>query len=118
VASLLSPGGACLVNCIDIFDSGLFLNAFVNTLESVFPEVAVYETPGTTGAGRSTFVIAAGRAVLGNASLTGPDGGIVGVRIPGERMAALRARNGDMILTDDHAPVETLMAPVFLRAVR
>jgi spermidine synthase len=118
VASLLSPGGAYLVNCIDVFDSGRFLNAFVNTLHSVFPEVAVYATAGWTGAARSTFVIAAGQGSLGGESLTGPDGAVVGERVPPERMAGLRARNGAMILTDDHAPVETLMAPVFLRAVR
>jgi hypothetical protein len=41
----------------------------------------------------------------------------VGRRIPERHLAELRARNGAMVLTDDRAPVENLVAPVFLRAV-
>jgi len=118
VAAILAPGGAYLVNCIDIFDSGLFLNAFVNTLRAVFPEVSVYASRGSTGSGRSTFVIAAGARKLGGETLRAVDGSEAGARIPPERMAALRARNGGAVLTDDHAPVETLMAPVFLGSVK
>jgi spermidine synthase len=118
VSALLAPGGVYLVNCIDVFDSGLFLNAFLNTLGSVFPEVSVYETPGTAAGSRATFVVAAGQRRVGSEVLHGLDGGVVGRRIPAERLAGLRRRNGDMILTDDRAPVENLMAPVFLRAVR
>jgi spermidine synthase len=118
VASILAPGGAYLVNCIDIFDSGLFLNAFMNTLRAVFPEVSVYATRGSMGGSRSTFVIAAGARELGGETLRGPEGSEVGARIPPERMAALRERNGGLVLTDDHAPVETLMAPVFLGSVK
>jgi predicted membrane-bound spermidine synthase len=118
VAAILAPGGAYLVNCIDIFDSGLFLNAFTNTLRAVFPEVSVYATRGSMGGSRSTFVIAAGARELGGETLRGPDGSEVGARIPPERMAALRERNGGTVLTDDHAPVETLTAPVFLGSVK
>jgi predicted membrane-bound spermidine synthase len=35
----------------------------------------------------------------------------------GGRLADLRARNGKGYLTDDHAPVENLMAPVFLDTI-
>jgi hypothetical protein len=90
----------------------------VNTLRSVFPEVSVYATRGSTGGGRSTFVVAAGTRAVGGETLLAPDGSEAGARIPAERMAALRARNGRAVLTDDHAPVETLMAPVFLGSVK
>jgi spermidine synthase len=117
VASILAPGGVYLVNCIDIFDSGLFLNAFLNTARGVFPEVSVYEAPGTAAGSRSTFVVAAGGRPVGGEVLRGPDGSAVGRRIPERHLAELRARNGAMVLTDDRAPVENLVAPVFLRAV-
>lgn len=118
VAAILAPGGAYLVNCIDIFDSGLFLNAFVNTVRSVFPRVSVYATPGSLGGSRSTFVIAAAGRELGGEWLRGSNGAVVGARIPAGRLAALRERAGSAVLTDDHAPVETLMAPVFLGSVK
>jgi spermidine synthase len=117
VRRLLAPGGYLLVNCIDIFDSGLFLGAYVNTVRAVFPRVAVYETPGSTRSSRATFVVVAGEGDPGSGTLSGPDGTVVGSRIPEERMAELGRRAGPRLLTDDHAPVETLMAPVFLRAV-
>jgi predicted membrane-bound spermidine synthase len=117
VRRLLAPGGRLLVNCIDIFDSGRFLNAYVNTVRSVFPRVAVYESPGSTPSSRATFVVWAGEQEVGGSVLLGPEGTIVGVRVPEQRMAALHTQNGALVLTDDHAPVETLMAPVFLRAV-
>jgi hypothetical protein len=63
-------------------------------------------------------VIAAGARKLGGETLRAVDGSEAGARIPPERMAALRARNGGAVLTDDHAPVETLMAPVFLGSVK
>ncbi len=63
-------------------------------------------------------MIAAGRRGVGGDSLRSPDGSRGRRAHPRRALAALRARNGAVLLTDDHAPVETLMAPVFLRAVR
>jgi MFS family permease len=118
VAALLMPGGLYLVNCIDILDSGRFLNAFLNTVKSVFPRVSVYVSPLSDRSQRATFVIAAGgRRPLPDVLLS-PEGEAVGIRFSPADLAELRRRNGSGVLTDDHAPVDTLMAPVFLRAVR
>jgi predicted membrane-bound spermidine synthase len=118
VAGLLSPGGLFLVNCIDILDSGRFLNAYLNTLKTVFPRVAVYVDPSFTESIRATFVVAAGGKLPAASALRGPDGAAVGIRLSEEKLSALRARNGAMVLTDDFAPVDNLMAPVFLRSVK
>ncbi len=117
VAGLMAPGGIFLVNCIDIFDSGLFLNAYLNTLRAVFPRVAVYVDPSWDATRRATFVIAAGGNEPLAGTLFGPSGERVGEMLPAALLAALRARRGGLVLTDDHAPVDTLMAPVFLRSV-
>jgi predicted membrane-bound spermidine synthase len=118
VGDILAPDGLYLANCIDIFDSGRFLNAYLNTLKAVFPRVSVYMPPSCEWGQRLTFVVAAGRQAPDADTLRGPDGAIVGSKIPQEKIIELRARNGGLVLTDDHAPVETLMAPVFLRSVK
>jgi predicted membrane-bound spermidine synthase len=118
VAGILSPGGLFLVNCIDIFDSGKFLNAYVNTLKSVFPRVGVYVDPSFSDELRATFVIAAGGKLPAEPVLAGADGVVVGTRLSDEKLAELRERDGGLVLTDDRAPVDNLMAPVFLRSVK
>ncbi len=119
VARALSSDVMYLVNCIDVLDSGRFLNAYLNTVESVFPTVAVYVDPTFRPYQRATFVVAAKRSSDAFPEvLRDPAGTVVGQTLSPTQIAELRARNGKLILTDDRAPVDTLMAPVFLRAVR
>lgn len=145
VASLLAPGGMLIANCIDILELGGFLNAYLNTVAAVFPHVAVYADTGFSPRLRATFVIAAGFRGPGAEDGTGkggagPDGvaegesgpmmragwdevlydgsgRTVGKRLPEELLADLRRRKGEVILTDSYAPVENLIAPVFLKSV-
>ncbi len=117
IAAVMSPDGLYLVNLIDIFDSGSFLAAFLDTARTVFPDVAVYVPPDSGSSTRTTFVVAAGRRDAGLDDLRDETGALVGTRISAERLAELAARNGRVVLTDDHAPVENLIGPVFLRSV-
>jgi spermidine synthase len=119
VAGILSPGGRVMVNCIDIFDLGRFLNAYLNTLASVFPCTAVYTDTDFSLRRRATFVIVAAAGPIGEAAdvLYSGSGAAVGYRLSGELLEDLRLRNGEGILTDNYAPVENLIAPVFLRSV-
>lgn len=98
---LLAPDGALVANVIDDYANGRFLVSYARTLESVFgkPNVAVLaEAPEDVGSERSTFVVVAS-SVAGSlvASVAGhpvsPKGGIV--------------------LTDDYAPVDNMLAPLF-----
>lgn len=77
---------------------GQFLSAYVNTVREVFSDVAVYTDPSGPGSSRNTFVV-------------------VGTRMPPAMLASLERRNGSGYLTGDHAPVENLTAPVFLRSI-
>lgn len=103
---LLAPDGALVVNLIDDYLNGRFLPSYVRTAESVFGagNVAVLaETAEDLKSDRSTFVVVASsqaRAIAASAAAypLRPDAVI-----------------GGQILTDDHAPVDNMLAPLFTR---
>lgn len=98
---------------------GGFLNAYLNTLRSVFENVQVYTDSGFSSRRRATFVILAGCAEIHGREpyLYDEAGNVVGRHLEDELLVDLREKNGDTQLTDVYAPVENLIAPVFLRAV-
>jgi hypothetical protein len=108
-----------MANCIDIFDLGRFLNAYLNTLASVFPYTAVYADTDFSSRRRATIVIVAASQPVGEEAdvLYSESGDTVGYRLSGELLDDLRFRNGNGILTDNYAPVENFIAPIFLRSV-
>ncbi len=114
VDTLLDEQGIYMLNLIDTFASGAFLGAVSNTLRQVFPFVAVYNT-GRDPAIRDTFVVVCAKRAL---DLSGVRGLIRqkfaynGALISNKDIDSLIARNGNLLLTDDYAPVENLLAPV------
>ena len=114
VAALLKPDGLYLVNQIDAYEHGGFLNAMNQTLRTAFPSVAAVSVIRNLGE-RNTVVWAAGTKPMDAtdiaAWMTDPElfGGLV---LTDAHFADLRARNGECVLTDDWAPVENLLAPV------
>ncbi len=117
-ASLLADGGLLIVNVVDILPEGRFLASYLRTLDEVFPSVAVYAPLAFDEGSRSTFVLAAGRGAAPPDLLADSGGQPIGRALERGRLEALKARSGVVLLTDDHAPVDNLMAPVFLRSVR
>jgi spermidine synthase len=118
VRAAMAPDGVYLTNLIDILDSGAFLNAYLNTVRAAFPWTAVWCSDPWATAQRNTFVVAAAARDPGIRELRDGAGNVFARPLSEETLAALRARHGALQLTDDHAPVESLMAPVFLGAVR
>jgi len=120
IREILKPDGTLFVNAIDIIarekDSrtGGFLAAYYNTLRSVFPSVVLYADTSFSPGIRSTFVLAASESPLASGVLSDPDGTPIAHPLPDETLRVLEEKNGGMILTDDHAPVEKLMMPVFI----
>jgi predicted membrane-bound spermidine synthase len=101
---LLTPGGALVANVIDDYQRGRFLPSYVRTLEAVFGEgnVSVLAESGEDlQTGRSTFVVV----------------GSTDARAIAASVAAYPLRPGAIIggivLTDDHAPVDNMLAPLF-----
>ncbi len=114
VASLLKPGGLYLVDQIDAYEHGGFLNAMNQTLRAVFPSVAAVSVIRDLRP-RNTVVWASGTAPLdaGDIATWMADPKLfAGLVLTEAHFADLRARNGECVLTDDFAPVENLLAPV------
>jgi len=108
IARVLRKDGIYMANIIDGGPYGNFFRAYVATVESVFPYVAVI--PSLTQwqeAIRSTFVVMASRQPLPIEGLTGRFRPLAP-----EQLHEYMAAEPHVILTDDYVPVDNLMAPV------
>ncbi|WP_435009977.1 fused MFS/spermidine synthase [Tundrisphaera lichenicola] len=101
---------------------GGFLGAWVKTARLTFPHIYVFGTDDDPGAGlRETFVVVASKAPIDIEALGSREGDprffqrdrLFEPRAYGDKdMAAIDVRSRGIILTDDYAPVENLLAPV------
>ncbi|MHC4425655.1 MAG: fused MFS/spermidine synthase [Planctomycetota bacterium] len=115
IAQILTDRGAYMIEMIDIYDSGLFVGAFVNTLEQTFPYVYVIAENEPRSARNTFVIIAAKRQInLDNLSLEGPVRNLDLWIMNGSEIDVLRKKARGIVLTDDYAPVENLLAPVVL----
>lgn len=106
-ARLLRPEGALVANLIDNYQHGRFLASYVRTLEAVFGAGHVWvvlETPLDKQNERSTFVVIASRMtpVVRHAYV-----------LPPAELRAYVASHQAVVLTDDYAPVDNMIAPLF-----
>ena len=123
LASIMSPDGVYLINVIDVYRPGYgrFIGSVVGTLQQTFPYVYVFsgEADGTSDE-RDTFVVLSSRRRLPLAELahrTNADAGTLFAWTEngelGGDMRALLRRGQHLVLTDQHAPVDNLLAPIF-----
>ncbi|MDA0587238.1 MAG: fused MFS/spermidine synthase [Planctomycetota bacterium] len=106
--------------------AGRFLSSYVNTIAQEFPNIYVFSTePGPPSPWRDTFVIAASKKPLPLDDLpsTGEHWQIApfatrvkqdGQTVDGGQMKPLLHTARNLVLTDDYAPVDTLLKPVFV----
>lgn len=115
IAQILTDRGVYMIELIDIYDSGLFVGAFVNTLEQTFPHVYVIAENEPRSA-RNTFVIIAAKREtnLDNLSLQKPVRNLDLWMLSNSEIDTLRKKARGIVLTDNYAPVENLLAPVVL----
>jgi spermidine synthase len=120
VRELLKPDGLYLALVIDRMRGGRFMASVVRTLRDVFPHVYVMSDVGGTLVPRArTYVVAASQTALDLERLRGipergPDGDApVGLMPEGALEDWLRGAN-PVVLTDDYAPADNLMAPIFV----
>ena len=120
VRELLAPGGIYTVNIVDNLWHGRFLRAFVSTLGETFEHVSVI---GTTldweSEDRSTTVV-----VASSEPLTRPDlhlGALrfgktepIGQFMPDDVFERWMKGRQRVVLTDDFAPVDQMLAPLYL----
>jgi spermidine synthase len=125
ISRILAPKGVYLVNFVDIYREGLgrCLGAYVNTLLRTFPNVYLFFTERFLDRGhRHTFVIICGKQAIDLDDLGRRAGdrefhGSLFASAEGDRwqgeMETIVARGRHVTLTDDYAPVDNLLAPVF-----
>jgi spermidine synthase len=98
----LKPGGLYLVNVVDGIHHD-FLRSYIKTLMQTFPYVRMIVTPGGAAGQQNTFVIVASmQAPPRTKEMSSP-----------ARLASFLTERDTTTLTDDHAPVDQLLAPVF-----
>jgi tetratricopeptide (TPR) repeat protein len=114
VAGLLADDGVYMIHLLDSCQSGRLLGAVVNTIRETFPHVHVITTgqAGLPSLRRTSVVIAAKRQIDPQAILDEHSKHLKFSVLDESQVDALQARCGRVILTDDYAPVENLLAPV------
>jgi len=122
---VLDPDGVYLINIIDVYRAGYgrFLGAYVGTLLQTFPYIYVFSgDPDGISEDRDTFVVVASGRRLDLWELgerpgdLEPQGTLFAWSEAGSvegDMETLLERADGVLLTDDYAPVDNLLAPVF-----
>jgi hypothetical protein len=118
---LLNPGGIIMTNIIDNFQRGAFLPSYMRTLREVFGEKNVHLisiSPQFEKTRISTFVVMTGNGGLDiedfAAWLQGmPYGETLSAIVPPNTAEAFINKSYSVVLRDDYAPVDNLIAPVF-----
>jgi predicted membrane-bound spermidine synthase len=103
VSGRLSADGVYLVNVVDGVDYD-FLRSYLHTMQLSFRYVDLLAVPGESGGGqRATFVVAASNQPIPRTAVT----------VPPDQFGSFLGEGKRVTLTDDHVPVDQLLAPVF-----
>jgi spermidine synthase len=121
VRDVMTDEGILMSNIIDNFQRGLFLPSYIKTLRTVFGEKNVYlisVSPDFRNTRISTFIVIAGKKGLDmddfqaftRSHLKGRATASV---VPDDLMDEFINRRHSIVIHDDYAPVDNLVAPVF-----
>lgn len=116
IARRLTPGGFYILNAVDNGADPRFVLSLVKTLRRDFGVVEVWAENGELGAvGRVTFAVIASERPTGVDRVDSTTGiRRTWLRWPDRDLTARVAESGAVMLTDDYAPVDRLMAPLLL----
>ena len=121
VRSILNDDGFYLINVIDKFRGGQFLPSFVRTMRRVFPNVYIMSagTPWTTWASSPNTYVVVGTATpidterLRQVRAQGFNGNLITNIMPADMVDEWLETAPGVLLTDDFAPADNLVAPLF-----
>jgi spermidine synthase len=116
----LKPNGIYLANLIDSLDDGEFVRAFANSLRAAFPHVYLFARgEALQPFDRNTYVLMASREPLDRerlAQITADEKSYAKTTaMPEERLNTYLKSGRALTLTDDFAPVDQLLAALFIR---
>ena len=118
---IMKDKGILMSNIIDNFQKGAFLPSYIRTLQDVFGEKNVYllsVSPDFDNIHISTFIVIASKGRLDMEAFDRwlrekPHGTTKSVLVSEELTNRVLARQKALVLTDDYAPVDNLIAPIF-----
>lgn len=109
VRELLQPGGAYLLTVIDLYRDGQLLRSALRTMRQAFPRVQLLAAgPAWQSGGANVWVIAGSENGIDVKKL----GGIT-AELPQDQLDAYVADGPQIVLTDQYAPVDNLIATLF-----
>ncbi|MBN1787838.1 MAG: fused MFS/spermidine synthase [Sedimentisphaerales bacterium] len=113
IYAILKDDGVYMINVVDIFNSGLFVGAVINTLEQTFRYVYI-ATEIESYTTRNTFIIVAAKCELDLPYIISQyRGGSLKPWYPSDSdINKLKSKPAHSVLTDNYNPVENLLAPV------
>jgi predicted membrane-bound spermidine synthase len=119
--NILTDNGIIMSNIIDNFQKGVFLPSFIKTLQEVFGEKNIHlvsVSPNFNDLHISTFIVIAAKGNIDMMSFDkwlkdkmGKDAR--SVVVSESMLNSLLSRGNAIVLSDDYAPVDNLIAPVF-----
>jgi spermidine synthase/Flp pilus assembly protein TadD len=118
ITRILTDDGVYMINLIDIHETGRFLCSLVNTIQQTFPNVYVVSRRLPPNMSGNVVIIAAKRKI--NLENLGTERSVkdLDLRIlDSSGINAMRERSHGVVLTDNYAPVENLLAPAVLDIV-
>jgi len=121
LSNILHPGGILITNIIDNFQKGSFLPSYIKTLREVYGQENVKLisiSPEFEKIGTSTFIALSGKGNLDMKDFelfirkeSGRE--VTSAVVPDHLFSEFMRRNYSVMLRDDYAPVDNLIAPVF-----
>ncbi len=118
--AILKPGGLLMSNIIDNFQKGAFLPSYIKTLKEVFGEnvYLISVSPDFENTRISTFIVLACNGPIDIAEFdrfvkAQPKGHVTAVVVPDSLMTDFLTKRQAITISDDYAPVDNLVAPVF-----
>jgi len=119
IAQILSDDGIYMVNLIDMYDNAQFLGAVVNTLRGSFRYVYVITGRVMLPSLRDTFVVVAAKRQLDPQAIFSEYNERLRLwHLSESEMEYLKEKSDGVVLTDDYAPVENMLAPVVRQSAR
>ena len=121
IQQILTPDGIYLLTVIDLYADGQLLRAALCTMMQTFPEVELLAPyPAWQGSGASVYVIYGSRRPLDldavQRALRAQGATSVGmVALPDDQLRAYVDDGPPVVLTDQYAPVDNLIVPLFAR---
>jgi spermidine synthase len=121
IKGVMNPGGILMSNIIDNFQKGAFLPSYMKTLREVFGQKNVYlisVSPDFKNTKISTFIVVAGNGDINIKDFSDHiknriEGKVTSAIIPEDLMEEFLNNRYSIIIKDDYAPIDNLIAPVF-----